>query len=115
MAKSGGLAPAARVLGHTRSAVSQQLAILEREVGLPLVDRSGTRMELTAAGRLLAATPVAIGATSWALAGSRSGRCGCLPECTACGSCGWASWTSWSSPTAGTPRCRCHPRCGRRC
>ncbi|MFI6685234.1 LysR family transcriptional regulator [Streptomyces sp. NPDC050485] len=93
IARSGGLAPAARVLGHTRSAVSQQLASLEREVGLPLVDRSGPRLELTAAGRLLAATgdrigrelalavqqlgpvsdqvvqgPVAIGATSWVLA-----------------------------------------------
>ncbi|MEW1864429.1 LysR family transcriptional regulator [Streptomyces sp. NPDC088194] len=51
----GGLAPAARALGHTRSAVSQQLASLEREVGLALVDRSGPRLELTAAGRLLAA------------------------------------------------------------
>ncbi|MDH6578543.1 LysR family transcriptional regulator [Kitasatospora sp. MAP5-34] len=93
IAQSGGLAPAARVLGHTRSAVSQQLASLEREVGLPLVDRSGPRLELTSAGRLLAATgdrisqelasaieqlgtanqqvmrgPVAIGATSWVLA-----------------------------------------------
>ncbi|GAA2413945.1 hypothetical protein GCM10010433_11270 [Streptomyces pulveraceus] len=93
IARSGGLAPAARLLGHTRSAVSQQLAGLEREVGLPLVDRSGTRLELTAAGRMLAATgdrigqeltraaqrlgsvdqqviqgPVAIGATSWVLA-----------------------------------------------
>ncbi|MFF1646068.1 LysR family transcriptional regulator [Streptomyces sp. NPDC058240] len=93
IARSGGLAPAARVLGHTRSAVSQQLASLEREVGLPLVDRSGPRLELTAAGRMLAATgdrisqelaaaaqqlgsvnqqavqgPVAIGATSWVLA-----------------------------------------------
>ncbi|MEU6017871.1 LysR family transcriptional regulator [Streptomyces sp. NPDC047515] len=93
IARSGGLAPAARLLGLTRSAVSQQLASLEREVGLPLVDRSGTRLELTAAGRTLAATgdrigqeltraaqqlgsvnqqviqgPVAIGATSWVLA-----------------------------------------------
>ncbi|MGW7576491.1 LysR family transcriptional regulator [Streptomyces sp. NPDC054765] len=93
IAQSGGLASAARVLGHTRSAVSQQLASLEREVGIPLVDRSGARLELTTAGRLLAATgerigqelavaaqqlsaeneqvvqgPVAIGATSWVLA-----------------------------------------------
>ncbi|MFC1436843.1 LysR family transcriptional regulator [Streptacidiphilus sp. N1-10] len=92
IAESGGLASAARRLGHTRSAVSQQLAALEREVGLPLVDRSGPRLELTAGGRLLAATgaridqeltlaaqqlsaanhqvvqgPVAIGATPWVL------------------------------------------------
>ncbi|MEU3031585.1 LysR family transcriptional regulator [Streptomyces incarnatus] len=56
IAEHGGLAPAARALGHTRSAVSQQLATLEREAGLVLVDRSGVRLELTAAGRLLAAT-----------------------------------------------------------
>ncbi|MEU5092642.1 LysR family transcriptional regulator [Streptomyces sp. NPDC021356] len=93
IARSGGVASAARALGHTRSAVSQQLASLEREVGLPLVDRSGGRLELTAAGRLLATTgerigqeltlaaqqlsaandqvaqgPVAVGATSWVLA-----------------------------------------------
>ncbi|MFJ6135502.1 LysR family transcriptional regulator [Kitasatospora sp. NPDC092286] len=92
IARHGGLAPAARALGHTRSAVSQQLASLEREVGLPLVDRSGGRLELTATGRLLAATgdrisrelasaveqlssadgsvtqgPVAIGASSWVI------------------------------------------------
>ena len=93
IADNGGLAPAARALGHTRSAVSQQLASLEREVGLALVDRSGGRLELTAAGRTLAATgarisqeltlaayrlgasegqlvtgPVTIGASSWVLA-----------------------------------------------
>ncbi|WP_225849940.1 LysR family transcriptional regulator [Streptomyces sp. HPF1205] len=54
IADSGGVAAAARVLGHTASAVSQQLQRLEREAGVPLVDRSGGRAELTAAGRLLA-------------------------------------------------------------
>lgn len=72
IARSGGLAPAARALGHTRSAVSQQLASLEREVGLPLVDRSGARLELTAAGRLLAATGERIG-QELALAAQRLG------------------------------------------
>lgn len=54
IADSGGVAAAARALGHTASAVSQQLQRLEREAGVPLVDRSGGRTELTAAGRLLA-------------------------------------------------------------
>lgn len=54
IAESGGVAAAARALGHTASAVSQQLQRLEREAGVPLVDRSGGRSELTAVGRLLA-------------------------------------------------------------
>ncbi|WP_370113173.1 LysR family transcriptional regulator [Streptacidiphilus sp. MAP12-33] len=54
IAENGGVAAAARALGHTPSAVSQQLQRLEQEVGLPLVDRAGGRVELTAAGGLLA-------------------------------------------------------------
>ncbi|WP_329579984.1 LysR family transcriptional regulator [Kitasatospora sp. NBC_01250] len=54
IAEGGGVAAAARALGHTPSAVSQQLNRLERETGVPLVDRTGGRAELTASGRLLA-------------------------------------------------------------
>lgn len=54
IAEQGGIAPAARVLGHTPSAVSQQLSRLEQDVGQPLVDRTGGRLALTVAGRLLA-------------------------------------------------------------
>ncbi|MFF1788525.1 LysR family transcriptional regulator [Kitasatospora sp. NPDC058243] len=54
IADAGSVAGASRALGHTPSAVSQQLGRLEREVGVPLVDRTGGRAELTAAGRLLA-------------------------------------------------------------
>ena len=55
VALRGGVVDAARLLHLTPSAVSQQLAQLEREVGLALVDRSGRRVTLTAPGRLLAA------------------------------------------------------------
>ena len=50
-----GVMDAARLLHLTPSAVSQQLAQLESEVGVPLFDRSRRRIELTVAGRLLAA------------------------------------------------------------
>src|SRR5918997_3855034 len=49
----GSISAAASVLGYTQSAVSQQLAALEREVGTPLVDRSQRPLRSTAAGTLL--------------------------------------------------------------
>jgi len=49
-----GVMDAARLLHLTPSAVSQQLAALEAEVGVALFDRSRRRVELTAAGRMLA-------------------------------------------------------------
>ncbi|MBF9066727.1 LysR family transcriptional regulator [Streptacidiphilus fuscans] len=55
VAVRGGVVDAARLLHLTPSAVSQQLAQLEREVGQPLVDRSRRRVGLTPAGQLLAA------------------------------------------------------------
>ncbi|MDT4937445.1 MAG: hypothetical protein QOG80_1116 [Pseudonocardiales bacterium] len=51
----GSIAGAARSLGLTPSAVSQQLAVLEREAGTPLVDRSQRGVALTGAGHALAA------------------------------------------------------------
>ncbi len=53
-AARGSIAGAAAVLGYTPSAVSQQLAALEREAGTALLDRSARRAELTDAGRRLA-------------------------------------------------------------
>jgi DNA-binding transcriptional LysR family regulator len=49
----GSISAAAGVLGYTQSAVSQQLAALEREVGTPLIDRSQRPLRSTAAGALL--------------------------------------------------------------
>jgi DNA-binding transcriptional LysR family regulator len=51
----GTIAGAARSLGLTSSAVSQQVSALEREAGTALVDRSPRGAVLTGAGRLLAA------------------------------------------------------------
>lgn len=52
---SGTIAGAARALDYTPSAVSQHLAALEREAGTPLAERSNRGVELTQAGRHLAA------------------------------------------------------------
>ena len=46
----GSISAAASVLGYTQSAVSQQLAALEREVGTALVDRSQRPLRPTSAG-----------------------------------------------------------------
>ena len=44
----------AAALGYTTSAVSQQLAVLEREAGAKLLERVGRNVQLTDAGRVLA-------------------------------------------------------------
>jgi DNA-binding transcriptional LysR family regulator len=53
VARTGSIAKAAKELGYTPSAVSQQLAVLEREVGTTLLDRTARSAELTDAGRRL--------------------------------------------------------------
>ncbi|GIF63500.1 LysR family transcriptional regulator [Asanoa ishikariensis] len=50
----GTLAAVATALGYSPSTVSQQLSILEREVGTPLFAKAGRGVRLTDAGRLLA-------------------------------------------------------------
>jgi len=51
---SGSVQAAASHLGYTPSAISQQLAALQRETGLTLFERSGRGIAPTGAGRLLA-------------------------------------------------------------
>ncbi len=54
----GGVTAAARVLHLTPSAVSQQVAQLQREVGVPLTERVGRGLRLTPAGEALAEAAV---------------------------------------------------------
>jgi DNA-binding transcriptional LysR family regulator len=49
------IAAVAQALAYTPSAVSQQLAALEREAGMPLLERTGRQVRLNAAARTLVA------------------------------------------------------------
>src|SRR3954469_514045 len=55
LAERGTVAATAEALSFTPSAVSQQLAALEREAGVVLLEREGRRLALTDAGRTLVA------------------------------------------------------------
>lgn len=52
--RRGTITAVAEALAYTPSAVSQQLAALEREAGVPLLERTGRRVALTPAGAVLA-------------------------------------------------------------
>ena len=49
LAHRGTIAAVAEALAYTPSAVSQQLTALERETGVPLLERTGRRVTLTPA------------------------------------------------------------------
>jgi DNA-binding transcriptional LysR family regulator len=53
LARLGTIAAVAQAHTYTPSAVSQQLSALEREAGLPLLERNGRGVTLTPAGRVL--------------------------------------------------------------
>jgi molybdate transport repressor ModE-like protein len=53
IADRGSFSAAAEALGVSQPAVSQQIRALEREVGEPLIDRSGRRARLTERGELV--------------------------------------------------------------
>ena len=55
LARRKTIAAVADALSYTASAVSQQLAVLEREAGVPLLERAGRGVRLTAAARTLVA------------------------------------------------------------
>lgn len=52
--KSGSYSAAARALGYTQPAITQQMKALERDVGSPLFSRAGRGLRLTEAGETLA-------------------------------------------------------------
>jgi DNA-binding transcriptional LysR family regulator len=82
LARRGTITAVAETLSYTPSAVSQQLAALEREAGVPLLQRSGRRVTLTPAGAALAGQTEAILAlleqAGAALAAARAGLSGPL-------------------------------------
>ena len=53
LSRRGTVTAVAAALSYTPSAVSQQLAALEREAGVPLLARAGRRVSLTPAGAVL--------------------------------------------------------------
>jgi DNA-binding transcriptional LysR family regulator len=53
LSRLGTMSAVARATGYGTSAVSQQLAALEREAGVPLLEADGRRVRLTPAGRRL--------------------------------------------------------------
>lgn len=79
---SGSVSAAATNLGYTPSAISQQVAALEKEVGVALLERVGRGVQPTAAGRLLTEHAAIIGKhvaeAETALADLRAGRTGRL-------------------------------------
>lgn len=82
LAHRGTIAAVADALAYTPSAVSQQLAALEKEAGVPLLARTGRRVELTFAGGLLVGHAESVLAelerASAALASARTGLVGPL-------------------------------------
>jgi len=82
LAHRGTISAVAEALSYTPSAVSQQLAVLERDAGVPLLQRNGRRVRLTPAGAALAQQTEEILAlleqASAALAAARAGLTGPL-------------------------------------
>jgi DNA-binding transcriptional LysR family regulator len=82
LAHRGTIAAVAEALCYTPSAVSQQLAALERDAGVPLLRRTGRRVALTPAGAALAEQTEAVLAllehASATLAAARTGLTGPL-------------------------------------
>lgn len=82
LAHRGTIAAVAEAMAFTPSAVSQQLAALEREAGVPLLERTGRTVTLTPAGHLLVEHAQAVleqlERASAALAATRQGLSGTL-------------------------------------
>src|SRR3954453_18244133 len=86
VAAQGSFSAATEALAYTKSAVSQQIAALEREAGTQLVERNARGVALTDAGRMLVGHTEAILARLadaesglGAMAGLRGGRLRLVP------------------------------------
>lgn len=82
LTRRGTVTAVADALGYTPSAVSQQLAVLEREAGVPLLEHPGRKVSLTPAGTILAGYAQSVLATleeaASALAATRASLTGQL-------------------------------------
>jgi DNA-binding transcriptional LysR family regulator len=100
---TGSIRAGATALGYSPSAVSQQLAALQRETGLQLFERAGRGIEPTVAGRVLAteaeALFEAVGRVERTIGDLRAGRVGSL-SIRYFGSAGAA----WLAPTVAVLR-----------
>jgi len=80
LARLGTIAAVAQAHAYTPSAVSQQLAALQRQAGVPLLERTGRRVALTPAGATLVghadAVLAALEAADAALTAARTGLTG---------------------------------------
>lgn len=80
LARLGTIAAVAEAHAYTPSAVSQQLAALQRHAGVPLLERAGRRVALTATGQALVrhteAVLAALEAADATLAAARAGLSG---------------------------------------
>lgn len=79
---TGSVTAAAGAIGYTPSAVSQHISVLEREVGVMLLERAGRGVRATEAGQLLAdhagAVLARVAEAEAALAALRAGELGVL-------------------------------------
>lgn len=106
VAERGTLTAAATALGYTQSAVSRQIAALERTAGSPLLERRHNGVRLTAAGRVVLRRAVTVidqvDATARELAG--------LPDEPGTVRLGWFPTAgSWLVPRALAELRRTHP------
>src|SRR3954469_332594 len=103
VARRGSFSAAADALAYTQSAVSQQIAALEREAGTRLVERNARGVRLTDAGRALVAPPPAVSAPG--IRPARSSTTRRLPPP------GWGTRKrSWrGSPGGAAPACASRP------
>src|SRR5436305_1513155 len=106
VAERGTFSAAAAALGYTQSAVSRQIASLERAAGAPLLQRRHDGVRLTSAGQLVLRRATAVldqvEATARELAG--------LPDEPSAVRLGWfASAGSWLVPRALAALRRSHP------